>query len=236
MRRLIFFILAFPSLSFGAQPAVVQCGAQYSYSTGVTLTLTAGNAVVVCASADNATPNYTATDGVNTYTTRNHGITVNGQATGISASFAVNVAGGSTTIQLNNSSGDLGMTACEVSGIVTSSALDISTGTTSGAGASTTFTSNAMTTSFKDFIFDCYANEASGSEVSAGTGYTKTTPSNTNHFDGMQYSEYVSAGSQAPFFTGSSTNQWIKNTVALKAADQGSAAAPAPRRRIILAQ
>lgn len=234
MKKLIAILLSLATPSWSAV-AFVKCVNEYASDGSLTITgTTAGNTLIVGSSGSSATTTWTPSDGHNTYTNLTYFQTANGVPMSISLAYAVNIAGGNETVATTNGgSEDQGMTICEFSGVATASTLDNSTGTVSGAVASATPTSNAFTTTVTDLIIAYYANEASGSDPTAGAGYTIDANHNTSHFDGMEYSLNVSAGSQTPSFSVSSNNNWIMFAIALKAAAAAGATVP-PQSSVIV--
>lgn len=221
MRKAWVLLLCLSQPSWGAV-AFVQCVNQYTVAGNTTITGTvAGNALTVCGS-NSGSVSRTVSDGHNTYV---HPVfvtgTINGTLETINCSYALNIAGGTENLNESVTGSDDGLTVCEFSGVAS---FDVSSTTVSGAGATTTPTLAAMTTAGTGLVIMQYANEVSGGEATAGTGYTIDSHRSTNHFDALEYKVDVSAGSQTPFVTVTSNNNWMLASMAFTASAGGATA------------
>lgn len=115
--------------------------------------------------------------------------------------YVPNCNGGANTVTINTAASDFSWAIYEFGNIVTSSPVDVQKQTFQN-GNTTTPTSDAFTTTQRDLIFFCFADEqtAQAGAFTAGTGYVMGE-SHTNHVDAQQYSLGSSAGSKSPFIT-----------------------------------
>ena len=210
-----------------------------------TRTLTAGNAVIAYAvGISGSGTNVTFSDGVNTWATAKVVLPLGGGFQCIAVGYALNVAGGSTTVTAtwNASAHHMGVILVEVSGAKTASALEGAGGQYQGlpgTGANAITSGNpspAPTTTANCFVagFTCNFNN-NVAPTAVGTGFTQTGAVKwTAQMGGVQ-GEYkiVSATGTYPatFTCGTTNDNWTTLNIILAEASgsgitgTGSAAA-----------
>jgi len=132
--------------------------------------------------------------------------------------YAMNIAGGTTTITLNSSPGDVGIHAVEYSGVATSNALDVTNTAVSNGNTTTTPTSGSFTPTAGDLVYAYFGDEAlAQTSITAGTGYTIVSTTG-NHVDASENNLEASSGAQTASFTlGTASQSWALYVAAFKA-------------------
>jgi hypothetical protein len=185
---------------------------------------TAGNFLVVSASWADTTSDPTVSDTAsNTWNPLPVLRGPAGQApTSIKLFYAMNIAGGNTTITLSSSPADVGIHAVEYSGVATGTSVDV-TNTAVAAAGSTTPTSGSFTPTAGDLIYVIFADEGTAqSTINAGSGYALITATG-NHVDGSEDNLSATAGAQTASFTlGTTTYSWALYVATFKPASSNA--------------
>jgi hypothetical protein len=189
---------------------------------------TTGNAIVVGVTFGNANATITATDSqantyvqaVKTYDSRHN--------QGCAILYAANIKGGASntvSVKFSTSVAYLALGIHEYSGLVGSSPLDVTSGST-GTGT-TPSSGNATTTTSGDLIFGCSAEDAvgQGDTFTAGTGFTKRVDLGNAAAYADEDKIQTLAGSTATTWTLSPSRDWVASMAAFKTAGSGNTVA-----------
>ncbi len=244
---LLILVLQLPSVSWGAAAFVQQCGTGSTGSTSTTTSCTfgsnttAGNAIVGYYAVNDVQANsITSIAGCGNTYSRPQTLQANSDTS--TWFYAENIAGGACTITVTTSGAEpyRSMVVHEVSGVLTSGALDVSA-SQSVAGSTTTdsATSGAATTTANgDYIFGAMRVANTLTEtVSAGTGFTGRVTGAGGADETPYRSEdkiQTSAGSIAATFTLTSADTVHVGMIALKASGGGGGGGSAPRNLLLM--
>lgn len=197
----------------GAQ--IVQSKACYVATTCTfTSNVTAGNTIFVITAGSGSQSGITVSDTLgNTFVQD----VQSGSANAAAINSAYSASGGADTVTRSSGS-DNGLIILEVSGIKSTSPLDITDAATT-IGATNSPTSNSFTTTNNnDFILSAYVEEAGTNTGGAGTGYSFIAQ-NTGQYSLGIYATNKAAGSQQAIFSvGGSQASWTVVTAAYKQA------------------
>lgn len=202
--RALLLSLLIPGVAVAA-PAIVKSAHSFNYGGGSTTTAaafsggnTAGNLIVTYSSIEGSTQTITYTDTrTNTYNVGNTYTTSDANNRGYMA-YAMNIGGGANTVTSTASANvSQGLTVLEISGVPTTSALDVAAIGTTGANASVTFSPQAGSVCVLGIQHD-------GGQATVPTGYTSVSPDVNNKYMQVAYKLNVSAGSQTATWTSGS--------------------------------
>jgi len=188
---------------------------------------TSGNTIVIGITYGNTNPIITATDAQGDTFLQAINVYDSGHNQGSAILYAMNIAGGSTTItvQFNSAVAYLALGVHEYSGIA---ALDVTAGKI-GRRSSSLSSGGTTTTASGDLIFASGVEDAigSGDAFTAGAGFAKRVDLGNAGAYADEDQSQNSAGSIAATWTLSPTSDWIAAMAAFKPAGTGGTGASA---------